>query len=99
LDKWSLGTVHYFGDLASPYLPTRNALNKGEIRMEFKQCIKCNNDLPFSAATNEIVCSFCGATNTIENKKFKLKKMSPVHSDDSSSILLASINSDSGSDG
>jgi len=40
--------------------------------MEFKQCSKCQNELPFSAESNEITCPFCAAVNRIENQKFNV---------------------------
>lgn len=67
--------------------------------MEFKQCSKCQNELPFSAESNEITCPFCGAVNRIENQKFNVSRASNKPCDDATAgVIAASIASDSGSD-
>jgi len=70
--------------------------------MEFKQCEKCNNDLQFSASTEEITCSFCGTTNIFKNKKFKVNRQVNSKSQSSSSdsaAVIAAISTSEGSGG
>jgi len=67
--------------------------------MEFKQCEKCKNDLPFFASSEEVTCSFCGTTNTFKNKKFKVNRQASSKSQSSSSDSAAVIAAISTSDG
>jgi len=67
--------------------------------MKFQQCSKCHNDLPFSAASTEVICPFCGTINLIENKKFKVPKVNKLPSTDSTTVVIStSFTSDSGGD-
>ena len=66
--------------------------------MEFKQCDKCFNDLPFTT-TKEVKCQFCGHVHKINQIKFKLSESKRNSSSDTTAtVVAASVISGSGED-